>query len=143
MSNYIVTDSELTSVANAIRTKGGTNGSLVFPGGFTSAITAISGGGGSSDFTTAEVTVVGDMVSSTFAEIASLDNILENPPVDITIMEADTWFVGTYIVPLYKGTAFGALDIIRFGQTIQTSGDIESIGENLYLITGDCTITIS
>lgn len=39
-------DSDLTSVANAIRTKGGTSADLVFPGGFVDAIEAISGGGG-------------------------------------------------------------------------------------------------
>lgn len=38
-------DADLTSVANAIRTKGGTSGSLAFPAGFVSAIAAISGGG--------------------------------------------------------------------------------------------------
>lgn len=47
MSDYIVKDTELTSVANAIRIKGGTNSQLVFPGGFVSAIGNISGGGGS------------------------------------------------------------------------------------------------
>ena len=41
-------DSDLASVAAAIRTKGGTSASLAFPGGFVSAIQAISGGGGSS-----------------------------------------------------------------------------------------------
>lgn len=46
MSDYIVKDTELTSVANAIRTKGGTNSQLVFPNGFVSAIGNISGGGG-------------------------------------------------------------------------------------------------
>lgn len=40
-------DSDLTSVANAIRTKGGTSASLTFPSDFVSAINAISGGGGS------------------------------------------------------------------------------------------------
>lgn len=45
MANYIVTDTELTSIANAIRAKGGTSGSLVFPSGFVSAIENISGGG--------------------------------------------------------------------------------------------------
>lgn len=39
-------DSDLTSVANAIRTKGGISASLAFPAGFVSAINAISGGGG-------------------------------------------------------------------------------------------------
>lgn len=42
-------DSDLTSVANAIRTKGGTSASLAFPADFVSAINAISGGGGDID----------------------------------------------------------------------------------------------
>lgn len=39
-------DTDLTSVANAIRTKGGTSAQLAFPADFVSAIAAISGGGG-------------------------------------------------------------------------------------------------
>ena len=38
-------DADLTSVANAIRTKGGTSASLAVPAGFVSAIGDISGGG--------------------------------------------------------------------------------------------------
>lgn len=48
MSNYIVDSSDLTSVANAIRTKGGTSASLAFPAGFVDAVEAIETGGGSS-----------------------------------------------------------------------------------------------
>lgn len=39
-------DSALTSVANAIRTKGGTSAQLAFPTGFVSAVEAIETGGG-------------------------------------------------------------------------------------------------
>ena len=39
-------DADLTSVANAIRTKGGTSASLSFPSGFVSAINSIPTGGG-------------------------------------------------------------------------------------------------
>lgn len=39
-------DADLTSVANAIRTKGGTSSSLAFPADFVSAIQAIPTGGG-------------------------------------------------------------------------------------------------
>lgn len=39
-------DSDLTSVANAIRTKGGTSAQLAFPQGFADAIAAIPTGGG-------------------------------------------------------------------------------------------------
>jgi hypothetical protein len=41
MANYMVTDSQLSSIANAIRSKGGTSASLAFPTGFISAIDAI------------------------------------------------------------------------------------------------------
>lgn len=44
MSNYVVSDTTLTSVANAIRTKGGTSAQLEWPDEFISAIGAISGG---------------------------------------------------------------------------------------------------
>lgn len=39
-------DADLTSVANAIRTKGGTSADLAFPAGFAVAIAAIPSGGG-------------------------------------------------------------------------------------------------
>lgn len=42
-------DADLTSVANAIRTKGGTSASLAFPAGFVSAIDAIPTGGGTTE----------------------------------------------------------------------------------------------
>jgi len=48
MTDYLVNGSDLTSIANAIRTKGGTSASLEFPTEFVSAINAIPTGGGSS-----------------------------------------------------------------------------------------------
>lgn len=48
MSNYIVTDTELTSIADTIRTKSGQSGSLSFPNEFISGIESIGGGGESS-----------------------------------------------------------------------------------------------
>jgi len=41
--DYLTTSSELTSVANAIRIKGGTSASLVYPAGFVTAISNIPG----------------------------------------------------------------------------------------------------
>lgn len=46
MSNYLVDGADLTSVANAIRTKGGTSAQLAFPQGFVDAVDAIETGGG-------------------------------------------------------------------------------------------------
>lgn len=45
MSEYVVTDTELTAVADAIRTKGGTSANLEWYSDFVDAISAISGGG--------------------------------------------------------------------------------------------------
>lgn len=50
MADYRVTDTELTSIANAIRTKGGTSASLEFPTGFVSAIGSIPSGGGTPNY---------------------------------------------------------------------------------------------
>ena len=48
-ARYTVSSEELTNIANAIRTKGGTNSSLVFPAGFITAINNISTGVDTSD----------------------------------------------------------------------------------------------
>lgn len=45
MSDYKVSDNSLTSVAEAIRTKGGTTEGLQFPDGFVQAISSLSTGG--------------------------------------------------------------------------------------------------
>lgn len=54
MANYVVSDTNLTAVANAIRQKGGTSASLEFPDDFVSAIGDIEtgGGGGGGQWTT-------------------------------------------------------------------------------------------
>lgn len=44
MADYLVTDTELTSVADAIRARGGTSASLAFPSGFVTAINNIPSG---------------------------------------------------------------------------------------------------
>lgn len=46
MANYIASDTDLTAVANAIRTKVGTSAELEFPSGFVSAVQEIETGGG-------------------------------------------------------------------------------------------------
>lgn len=50
-------DSDLTSVANAIRTKGGTSAQLAFPAGFVSAVQAIPTGGGGTRSETGSFTI--------------------------------------------------------------------------------------
>ena len=59
MAKCFVDDTSLTSIAEAIRTKGGTTDQLVFPDGFISAIEAIQagGGGGGLDYGTITTTI--------------------------------------------------------------------------------------
>jgi len=45
MADYLTTDTELTSIANAIRTKGGTSAALAYPTDFITAINAIETAG--------------------------------------------------------------------------------------------------
>ena len=52
MSYRKVNDNSLASVADAIRSKGGTSDTLVFPDGFVSAISAIQTGGGGGEVST-------------------------------------------------------------------------------------------
>ena len=48
MANYLVNDTQLTSVADAIRAKSGGSTGLAFPEGFVTEIGNISTGGGAS-----------------------------------------------------------------------------------------------
>lgn len=66
-------DADLTSVANAIRTKGGTSASLAFPADFVSAIAAIPTGGGSSAETGSFVATTSDTLT---ISVTSLHNYL-------------------------------------------------------------------
>lgn len=47
MAMYLASDTEITSIADAIRTKGGTSSALVFPTDFVTAIQNIPSGGAS------------------------------------------------------------------------------------------------
>ena len=44
MALYLATDTEITSIADAIRTKGGTSAALLFPTDFVTAIQSIPSG---------------------------------------------------------------------------------------------------
>lgn len=89
---------------------------------------------GSSDFSTATVTVVnGGMITLPVTQEA--DPSHEAPAYLMVVGQALE--AGTYSVPLYKG---GLMIDLPIGATV--SGNIQETGMG-YLITGDCTITIS
>lgn len=48
MAEYVVRDTSLLAVAQAIRAKSGVGGALTFPGGFVQAVAGITAGGGAS-----------------------------------------------------------------------------------------------
>ena len=137
MSNYIVKDTELTSVANAIRTKGGTNASLTFPNGFVSAIGNISGGGGGGDFSTATVTIEGETQVVEGLEISSGIAFIED---DEIVCVGNFIETGTYTVVLYKGTQV----LYSSVEPTTTSGNVavEVSGKDFAItISGNCVIT--
>lgn len=83
MASYITNTEELTSIANAIRAKGGTSAPLEFPDGFTDAIANIETGGGTSTTTGDAVKFIdydGTLLYSYSAEdFAALTGLPENP----------------------------------------------------------------
>lgn len=97
-----------------------------------------SGGGGSSDFSTAQVTIV----DNTSGRNLNIPYIVDTPPSAIVSMLGTQGGGETIVrnVPLYKGNLGVVFDPAL---TITTSGDIQLFVETTYLITGDCTITIS
>ncbi len=56
MAEYLTNTTDLTAVANAIRSKGGTTEPLVYPDGFVTAINNIQAGSGSVDIKTSGLT---------------------------------------------------------------------------------------
>jgi len=108
-----------------------------------------SGGGGSSDFSTATVTIVnnsGETVTNVNATLAFEENALgEGSPATSfpsTIMPVESGETSTIQVILYKGN--GVIDPINNSSLfdISFSGNIEDVGQIL-LVSGDGTITFS
>lgn len=102
MSNYIVSDTDLTSVANAIRTKGGTSAQLAFPAEFVSAIADIPSGGGSN--------IVEGTFTGTGARTVTITHNLNSKNV-IVFISVDSTGLDTIInqgsINTYKGLTLG------------------------------------
>ena len=80
-------DADLASIANAIRTKGGTSAQLAFPAEFISAIEAISGGGGGLNYETGVFTLDSDQTISGGVPIAIPHGLGVAPAVAIVFPE--------------------------------------------------------
>lgn len=91
-------DADLTSVADAIRTKGGTSALLSFPSDFISAINAISGGGVNtidSDYLTVFfdiVTVGANNATNYDTALTYLTGLIDDLPPELTLYTRSTAF---------------------------------------------------
>ncbi len=82
-----VLDADLFTVANAIRTKGGTSGELAFPKGFVDAIEAISaGGGGGLSVLSGEFTPAENILTATVDVGAPFDRFLIVPDAELVAL---------------------------------------------------------
>lgn len=98
MSTYLVDDSDLTSVADAIRTAGGTSASLTFPSEFVSAIAALAGGGsGITEYETGTYTPTSDIARPTI----NFSNTHTNPPSIIVLADANQTLAAAANANLY------------------------------------------
>lgn len=90
MAEYLINATDLTKVASAIREKGGTSASLVYPAGFVSAIQAIQTGAPLQIIvtTSAGATVTATKDSKTVSGTADT-----NGKCILTVTEAGTWTV--------------------------------------------------
>lgn len=96
-------DTDLTSVANAIRTRGGTSAQLAFPNGFVSAVGAIGNQYSASD--------EGKVVSSGALVSQTSDTVTTNDTYDTTLINSLTVNVsggGSTDYPYMLGTYGGA-----------------------------------
>lgn len=98
-----------------------------------------AGGGGSSDFSTAEVTVNGNFTQSDLFIVSVIEKDPNNEDLAFPQLQSGN---STYTVILYKGRS-ALMFMGSQSRTITVSGNIETVGTGVYIITGDGTITIS
>jgi hypothetical protein len=128
-------DADLTSVANAIRTKGGTSASLAFPAGFVSAVQAIPSGGGGDETgsfiagsSQSNITI---SVSSLHSHILIWDSVVKS---DDDLTSAPYGRMKTVLEYADNNTGFviyGAINSNGTGYTAQCNG-IGRWGGNTY-----------
>ena len=121
------------------------NGTYAPPAGtaYSPVVVNVEGGGGSSDFSTAEVTI---QITTENPDVYIAIPAIATSPTDMILnqqyntLNSSTAQILT--VPLYKGTLAvtgnSASEI-----SVNVSGSVQQVGALDFLITGDCTITIS
>ena len=88
-------------------------------------------------FTTAEVTLESDTMFASGTFIIPKDYFAtDSPPFDVILSGEGTLTAGTYKLVLYKGKGYFS------AEGIEVSGYAEELSEGVYLVTGNCTVTI-
>ena len=118
-------DADLTSVANAIRTKGGTSADLDFPADFVSAIAAIPSGGGNVQYATGSYTPTQDYTTEDNVKITDTDTIGFTPKLFLFFVDkvADVSGVsGAMLETLYhnNGSSNHYRTTVRYSNTSNT-----------------------
>ena len=107
--------------------------------GYSKVNVNVEGGGGSSDFSTATVTFEGEAL----AAMPLIVTTESGSSVDAILVSQRAFGNASYPIALYKGNAIIRVTAFEEGEVITISGGGESLGDDMYLITGDCTITIT
>ena len=109
------------------------------------ALSSGGGGGGGSDFTTAKVTVVNSDINCIFAFCYDVPPEYGLPVSGMIYNVNGPLEDGLYNVPLdvplYKGGAIAGFNV-RNG-SVSVSGNAIELGDDMCIITGDCTVTSS
>lgn len=96
-------------------------------------------GGGSSDFTTATVTVVNNKSSEISVMIAIAVDSIEEDSYLIPLLYVNKNGTSPVLAPLYKGHGIA----IFSSGTLSIEGSATDLGDGAVNIAGDCTITVS
>lgn len=126
-------DADLTSVANAIRTKGGTSADLAFPAGFVSAINAISGGAPVTLLNQETITPASNYTNSNklSVQLTATANyiIVAYASTELTNPDSGTIFLAGYRGKLYSlTTSSGA--VLRSAGTVGSDANWGSFNES-------------
>lgn len=104
------------------------------------------GGGGSSDFSTAEVTLIGkdgSLAGDVYLPITQQATGDEMPDVAYFLANFVANEQHTFNAIMYKGAVAGHIDNTAAHSIDSIIGNAQDLGGGYLLITGDCTITIS
>lgn len=119
MAEYLAKSEDLTAVADAIRTKGGTDAQITFPAGFTAAIQAIGRGN--------HGIIAQDVITAT--ESMTIFEVLNAVEVKCTYKNS-LLIMGCYddVTPNRGQYTMGNYYLFHFGQTIAASYDMYQNG---------------